>query len=210
MRVHRSLAAAVVVGLLAASGCTGGDIDSTSPPSATTTVNEPVPSPSQSPHSSPSPTTESELAAANAEALAREYYRVTDVVAKDPTDLEPLESVATSAELIRLQNTFGPWAEDGWHQTGSVQVIDLTIQSVSLDDPDAEAGAGPTVQIDVCYDVTDVDVVDAAGESQVEADRSDRAWERLWVSNPDYSDDRTAGWLVADRETLERDPCAAR
>ncbi|MFC8797121.1 hypothetical protein ACFT2C_05275 [Promicromonospora sp. NPDC057138] len=191
--------------LLTVSGCTASATDPTPTPSATTTTSAP---PSVSPK--PSPTTESELAAASAEALAHEYYRITDAVAADPTNLKPLKTVATSAELIRLRNTFGPWEDDGWHKTGTIQVIDLTTQSVSFDDSGQGSNAGPTVQIDVCYDVADVDVVDASGESQVDANRPDRAWERLWISNPDYDDDPESGWLVADRKTLEREPCAAR
>jgi hypothetical protein len=205
MRALPGVTAAAAVALLAVSGCTAGAADSTPTPSATTTTSAP---PSASP--TPSPTTESELAAANAEALAHEYYRVTDAVAEDPTNLEPLKTVATSAELIRLQNTLGPWAEDGWRKTGTIRVIDSTTQSVSLDGSGPESSAGPTVQIDVCYDVADVDVVDAAGESQVDPNRPDRTWERLWISNPDYEDDPESGWLVADRKTLEREPCAVR
>jgi len=204
MRTRPSVTAVVTVALLAVSGCTAGVADRTPTPPETTASASPPPSPS------PSPTTESERAAANAEALVDEYYRVTDAVAEDPTDLEPLKTVATSAELIRLQNTFRPWSEEGWHKTGTIQVIDRTIQSVSLDNSDPDSGVVPTVQIDVCYDVADVDVVDASGDSQVDANRPDRAWERLWVSNSDYGDDPESGWLVADRKTLEREPCAAR
>lgn len=191
------------VALLAVAGCTTGVADPSPTPSATTTTSAP---PSVSP--TPSPTTESERAAASAEALVREYYRVTDAVAKDPTDLEPLESVSTSADLLTLQNELTPWERDRWHQTGDSKIIRLTTQSVSLDNSDPDQGVVPAVQVDVCYDVSTLDVVDESGTSQIEADRPDRAWERLWVANYDYAADPDDGWRVADGKTLEREPCA--
>ncbi|GAA4708102.1 hypothetical protein APR04_003899 [Promicromonospora umidemergens] len=199
MRVRPSTIAIVTAAVFAAAGCTSFATEpsmSTSPTTAASSTSSPSPS--------TSPTTEAQHAAANATELVHEYYRTTDAVATDPSDLEPLKSVATSAELLRLQNTFTQWADDGWHKTGAITVVELTTQSVSLEDPD------PTIQIDVCYDVTGVDVVDRSGESQVATNRPDRTWERLWVSNPNYGDDRESGWLVADRKTLERKPCAAR
>ncbi|MEU4360313.1 hypothetical protein [Promicromonospora sp. NPDC023987] len=204
MRVRFSLIPVVIATAFAAAGCTPGATEPspTAPPTSAASSTSPA-SPS------PAPSTEAERATSSATELVHEYYRTTDAVAADPARLEPLESVATSAELLRLQNTFKPWADDGWHQTGNVQVVKLVTQSVSLDNSDPDAGVIPTVQVEVCYDVSDVDVVDRAGASQVTANRSERGWERLWVSNPDYDDDPSSGWRVADRKTLEREPCAA-
>ena len=54
------------------------------------------------------------------------------------------------------------------------------MQSVNLDNSDPKAGKVPTVQIDVCYDVSDVDVLDANGKSVVSPDRPDTGWIRSW------------------------------
>ncbi|MFC8943354.1 hypothetical protein ACFT1B_35285, partial [Streptomyces griseoincarnatus] len=93
-------------------------------------------------------------------------------------------------------------------QTGSTQIADLVVQSVSLDNSDPTAGLVPTVQVDVCYDVGDVDLVDASGTSVISSSRPDRRWERLQVANYDYEADPTGGWRVASLETLEKAPCA--
>ena len=72
-------------------------------------------------------------------------------------------------------------ASKACHQTGETKVVELKVQSVNLDNSDPKAGKVPTVQIDVCFDVSDVDVVDADGKSVVSPDRPDTGWIRFSV-----------------------------
>lgn len=202
MKVQQRVVATAVGLLLAAAACTG----SPGEPTASPTTQAGTPSAT----SSPSPTTESELAAANAVALVHEYYRVTDSVAKDPAGLEPLGTVAGSSELTRLQDQFTTWAHDGWRQTGEVRVLDTVVQTVSLNESTPSAGEAPTVQVDVCFDVSALDIIDASGTSQVAAGRPDRGWERLSIANEDLANDPDDGWRVADVETVEQEPCAGQ
>ncbi len=158
---------------------------------------------------SPSPTDPKALARASAEDLVREYYAVTDEVGANPdAPISRLKRVATSLELSTRQQILEQWRADGWRKTGQTQIADLIVQSVSLDNSDPESGRVPNVQVDVCYDVSDVGLVDRSGASMVSPDRPDRAWERLQVANYDYEADPFNGWRVASLETLEKAPCA--
>lgn len=189
--------------LALAAGCTASPGTSTPTPTGSPTATTASTLPS------PTPTDPTALARTHAEELAHEYYAVTDEVGFDSDlPLSRLERVATSVELSTRQEIVKQWRSDGWHKTGQTRVADLVVQSVSLDNSDPKAGLVPTVQVDVCYDVSDVDLVDEAGASKVSPDRADRAWERLQVANYDYEADPDAGWRVAALETLEKPPCA--
>ena len=80
---------------------------------------------------------------------------------------------------------------------------------MNLDNSDPQAGKVPTVQIDLCFDVTDVDVVDAQGKSVVKTDRPDTGWIRFLVSNYHWDDDPDGGWRVASSQDIERTRCDA-
>ena len=64
-------------------------------------------------------------------------------------------------------------------------------------------------QVDVCYDVSGVDIVDADGKSVVPDDRPDSGWVRHSVSNYEWASDRSGAWRVATSENLEQPPCDA-
>ena len=85
----------------------------------------------------------------------------------------------------------------------------LKVQSVTLDNSDPDAGKVPTVVIDVCWDVTKVDVLDKSGKSIVSPDRPDTGWTRYTVANYEYAADPTGGWRVATGQDLKQTPCAA-
>ncbi|MFC8796982.1 hypothetical protein ACFT2C_04570 [Promicromonospora sp. NPDC057138] len=204
MRTTRPLLTATFLLALAA-GCTASPGVSSSTPTSSATV----PSPAVSASPSPSPTDPKALARTHAEELTREYYALADQLGGDPkAPLSRLKRVATSVELDIRQQELEQWRNENWHQTGSTQIADLVVQSVSLDNSDPTAGLVPTVQVDVCYDVGDVDLVDASGTSVISSSRPDRRWERLQVANYDYEADPTGGWRVASLETLEKAPCA--
>ncbi|WP_407343382.1 hypothetical protein [Pengzhenrongella phosphoraccumulans] len=153
---------------------------------------------------------ETELAAANAEDLVRKYYRVIDELAIDPSrPLSELESVAISKELSIWLHQFERERRDAWHQTGATTLARLEVQSVNLDNSDPATGRVPAVQVDVCFDVTDVDVLDASGTSVVTPDRAATGWVRHTVSNYSWDTDPTDGWRVSTSVDLKQAPCVA-
>jgi hypothetical protein len=173
-----------------------------------------------SPPSSPAPTTattatttppsESEIASEAASALLRQFYTVRNQLRQDPTQsLDLLERVAISTELAAQQNLFKNERKQGLHQTGETKIAKLQVQSVNLDNSDPKAGKVPAIQIDVCFDVSGVDLLDENGKSVVSQDRPDTGWIRYSVANYEWDSDPDGAWRVASSQDIERTPCAA-
>jgi hypothetical protein len=76
----------------------------------------------------------------------------------------------------------------------------VNVESVSLDNP-------ATALVDVCWDVSAVDVVDGDGKSVVTPERKDVGWTRLTVTNPTWEKTPTDGWRVSGGSDLEKKPC---
>lgn len=204
-RRARWLVAAALVAALSACNGAPNDPPTSAPPTATESHAEPTPSPSSSPSAT---LTDSEAAAVHAENLVREYYRVIDELAIDPSrPLSELEAIAISSELTVWQHQFERERREGWRQTGTTKIAELIVQSVKLDHADPATGRVPTVEVDVCFDVSGVDVVDGNSTSVVTADRPDTGWIRHTVSNYSWEDDRTGGWRVSTSVNLEQAPC---
>ena len=189
--------------LAAVSACGGGDTD----PPATA---EPSSTPSSSVATSASPSSPSDEASAGATDAVRSYFTVVDQLRSDPAaDLKKLKSVATSAQLNAVTTLIDRSRDEGQRQTGTTAINELQVQSVNLDNSDPKAGKVPTVVIDVCWDVSKVDVLDTSGKSIVSPDRPDTGWTRYTVANYDYAADPTGGWRVATGQDLKKTPCAA-
>jgi hypothetical protein len=196
-----SLATAVLL-LVAGTSCANDDGDPTDPRS-----NPPASSPSSS---SPTPTSPSESATAAATATVNDYYAIRNQLRRDPEQpLSMLKSVAISTELATQQTLFKRERKQGLHQTGETKVVELEVQSVNLDNSDPQAGKVPTVQIDVCFDVSGVDVLDADGKSVVTPDRPDTGWIRYSVANYEWDSDPDGAWRVASSQDIDRTPCDA-
>lgn len=178
--------------------------------------NDPSASPTPTP-SSPAPTTatttppsDSELASEAASAVLRKFYDVRNELRQDPSKpLTLLDKVAISTQLAAQQQLFKKEREQGLHQTGETKVATLEVQSVNLDNSDPKAGKVPTVQIDVCLDVSNVDVIDKSGKSVISPDRPDTGWIQYLVSNYQWDTDPDGGWRVASGQDIERTPCEA-
>jgi hypothetical protein len=137
------------------------------------------------------------------------YYAVVDELRADPaSDLKPLETVATSAQLNAIQTLVRRQHQRGQRQNGATAIGELKVQSVTLDNSDPDAGTVPTVVIDVCWDVSKVDVLDKSGKSIVSPNRPDTGWTRFTVANYEYAADPTGGWRVATGQDLKQTPCA--
>jgi hypothetical protein len=178
--------------------------------------NDPSASPTPTP-SSPAPTTaattppsDSELASKAASAVLRKYYAVRNQLRQDPSQpLTLLDEVAISTELAAQQNLFKKERKQGLHQTGETKVAKVEVQSVNLDNSDPMAGKVPTVQIDLCFDVSGVDVIDKDGKSVISPDRPDTGWIQFLVSNYQWDTDPDGSWRVASSQDIERTPCEA-
>ncbi|MGN6130454.1 MAG: hypothetical protein ACTHOK_08965 [Nocardioidaceae bacterium] len=140
----------------------------------------------------------------------RSYFSVVDDLRQHPhKPLSALSGVATSVELSADKTLLRRERTQGQRQVGDTKVRALQVQSVNLDNSDARAGKVPTVQVDVCWNVSAVDIVDKSGRSVVSPARPDRGWIRFTVANYHYRADRTGGWRVASSQDLKKTPCAA-
>jgi hypothetical protein len=189
--------------LAAVSGCAG----SNSPTADPTTSS--IPSTS-SPTTSASPTSPSEAASSAASQKLRAYFATVDRLGQDATAaLVPLDQVATSTQLSAERRLLKSQHGRGERQVGATRVAQLKVQSVNLDNSDPSAGKVPTVVIDVCWDVSKVDVLNKGGMSIVSANRPDTGWTRYIVANYRYAANPSGGWRVASGQDLKRTPCAA-
>ena len=196
--------AAAIIAVIAVSGCDG------SPAPSPTSTSPSSPSESPSPTTTRSPASESEEAAADAEAVVRDYYAVVDELRSDPaSDLVGLDAVASSIALSSLQRMVERERGDGWHQTGRTKIVTIDLQGVELNNTDADGAVAPLVLLDVCIDVSGVDVLDANGSSVAAAGHPTTGWERQTVINHDRENDPVGGWRVSTSETLGRQPCEA-
>jgi hypothetical protein len=167
--------------------------------------------------SSPAPTTatatppsETENASDAASALLRQYFATVDQLRQQPTrPISELGAVAISTQLAAQKKLIQSQRSNGLRQTGSTTIAKLTVQSVNLDNTDPNAGKVPTVQIDVCYDVSGVDILDRNGKSVVGPDRPETGWVRYSVSNYNWKADPNGGWRVASGTDLKQAACAA-
>lgn len=177
----------------AASGSPTATSSSPGPPSATTT-----------------PPPDTEIASEAATALLRQFYAVRNQLRQDRAKpLALLKTVAISTELAAQQNLFKKERKQGLHQAGETKIAELQVQSVNLDNSDPKAGKVPTVQIDVCFDVSGVDLLDENGKSVVNLDRPDTGWIRYSVANYDWVNDPAGAWRVASSQDIERPRCVA-
>jgi len=108
-----------------------------------------------------------EEALAAAVAVYARYVELGDEIGHDGgRDAERLSAVVVGAFLDQSVEGLSGWVEKGWRQVGSTTFRDVALQQFS-------AGPSGAVIVYLCEDVTDVDVVDAAGSSVVAVDRPD-------------------------------------
>ena len=198
--VAGGLLAAALAAVGGAALLTGGDDPAearpTTPPPAVTSA-------AASPATSLPPKPE-DVAVERAKARYLDYLRVIRQVAQGGyKDVEAYKAVAVDPEtgvllLSARQNT-------GLRSTGDATVVSLSVRSVDLDPP----GQYASVRLLACLDVSEVDVLDAAGKSVVAASRLDRLRSEAVVQNIPpgaFTDGRKPGWYVA--EVVQRgEPC---
>lgn len=188
--------------LAAVSACDNSEANPNPPPASSS-----PPSPSMT---SASPTSPSDTAAAQASATMERYFTVLDELRTETSsDLAQLETVATSTQLNAARTLVRTQRDRDQRQVGETRIAESTVQSINLDNSDPAAGKVPTVVIDVCWDVSKVDVLDQDGKSIISPDRPDTGWTRYTVANYDYTANPTGGWRVANGQDLKQTPCAA-
>ena len=207
MRTHERRAVSVATAALLLVAMTSCANDGGNDPAASRSS---TPSSSDPTTSSPTPQSESEKASDAVSARVKKYYATVDRLGQDPkAGLDQLSTVATSLQLSAQRNVLRSQRENSERQTGSTKVVEVKVQSVNLENSDPKAGKVPTVQVDVCWDVSDVDVVDGDGKSVVSSNRPETGWTRLTIANYDYDDNPANGWRVATGQDIERTPCNA-
>jgi hypothetical protein len=138
------------------------------------------------------------------------YFRVVDELRQRPgRPLRALRGVSTSGELSAQQRLIASERDKGLRQIGDTRIAGLQVQAVNLANADPQAGEAPTVQVDVCWSVVDVDVVDGRGKSVVSPSRPDSGWIRFTVANYHWTSDPDNGWRVASSQDLRQKRCAA-
>lgn len=202
-RVWALIVGATLVSALA--GCSDDPAGTTTPTESPTSSSSP-----SAPPTSETPTSPSDAATADATSAIRNYFTVVDGLRSDPAaELEQLKSVATSAQLNAVETLVRRQRDEGQRQAGATAINELKVQSVNLDNSAPDAGKVPTVVIDVCWDVSKVDVLDKSGKSIVSPNRPDTGWTRYTVANYEYAADPSGGWRVATGQDLKQTPCAA-
>jgi len=120
------------------------------------------------PEPTPTPTgfaTEDEAFAA-AEAIYREYIdRANEVDLSDPSTFEPLYELTTGAALKADKEQFSEMHAEGYTRIGTSR-----IELIAPRDADLEADH---VELDICLDNSEIDVLDRNGQSIVSPDRPD-------------------------------------
>jgi hypothetical protein len=122
--------------------------------------------------------------------------------------LSELATVATGTQLSSQKHLVDAERSGSLHQTGATSIRKLTVQSVNLDNSAPAAGRVPTVIIDVCWDVSQADLVDNNGKSAVSPTRASRGWTRYTVANYHWNENPSGGWRIASSQDLKQTPCA--
>jgi hypothetical protein len=99
--------------------------------------------------------------------------------------------------------------KQGLQQIGDTELKHVKVQSVNLDNTDPQSGRVPIAQVDVCWNVGNVDIIDKSGSSVVSPTRPDKGWIRFAVANYHWSTDPTDGWRVASSQDLKQTACPA-
>lgn len=210
MKDSKSLIAATLAlaAITATSACAPNDPKNT----ISTTPSSRAPSPT----ASVSPNATSTTAAASPQRAAEDaaakmvvrYFQDRDAGLFEPTKTAPdfFKATTISSELIARQNTLAAAQAQRIHQVGSAQLASTRLTRISLkNDLKASPPVIPTVEFEVCYDVSKVNIVDAKGKSVVPASRKPRGIMRVGVSNYDYPS--PTAWRVAFTDASEAKTC---
>lgn len=119
------------------------------------------------------------------------YWAIVDDLAAHPKkSLNLLDPVSRGQARAQMQALLGTYAAKGLQQKGSSSLS--AVEGTTQD--------GKTFTVTACVDVTDVDLLDQSGESQVNSNRPDRQRYAYKVQKADDS------FFVVE-DTLQGKPC---
>ncbi len=168
-----------------------------------------TPAPSSSPSSSTTSEqrTDTAIAEEAASKIVRKYFATVDRLRRNArASLATLKAVTVGGELEAQTLFTRNQREQGYRQVGDTELVDIVTQSVNLDGGTGDEA--PTVQLDACWDVSAVDVVDRGGDSIVGPDRPDRGWTRYTLVNRDSGTPSPGAWRVTSSQDLKKAPCS--
>ena len=177
-------------------------------PAATSTTSASLSSSSSTPSPTPSTSSVEDQAAFAAEEVLQAYFRAIPECLAAPK-VQPVtcfDRVATGTELINRRNSLNAAQSMNSTMTGAIEVVSVERGSVDLTSKFAETPPTvPTVVFNVCYDVSNVNIVDKDGKSIVPPDRKPRGLEHVSVYNYKYPD--PTQWRVGYIEAVNDKTC---
>ena len=190
----------MVIGLMVSGCSSSADGSSTSSASET----------SAAPSSSAAPTTAnpSQVAESQAVAFVPTYVGAIDDLYLDPSRaLDDIYQVAVAPDAVAEATAIGKFRAQSYRQTGRVQLVSASADSVDLTNSPAASPSPvlPSVAVTACLDVSQVDAVDATGQSIVPADRPQYLVEQLTMVNPHYPD--PSSWRVSTASNRQARSC---
>lgn len=170
---HRLATTALLV-LATAAACTPSETPTpeptTSSPAPTTVAPSPTPtitSEAPSPSPSPSPTSTLSPEQEAAQAAAVEYFRALNAVRSDPdADFQQVANATTGDQTAAEANVINDFRSQGVVQVGEIAYHYKGIGPVT------EVEGTKSVEVHVCSDSTNSDMVDASGSSVLDPQRS--------------------------------------
>ena len=161
------LAPAALAALLLLGACTPEPTETPTPTASTPAATPSItPSPTPSPSASPSPTSTLSPEQEAAQAAAVEYFRALNEVRSNPdADFQQVADITTGTHTSAEAQLLGDFRSKGIVQVGENT---YTYKSVG---PVVDAGGVKSVEVRVCSDSSNSDLVDEAGESVLDPDR---------------------------------------
>jgi len=198
MSRRTATAAAALAALLTLTTACGNDDPKTEP------TNSPSPTPTTS-----KPATPKDQAVGDATKALDRYFDVKNEMAADASiPLNRLKTVAISvAPGYTEQEIKGYRKNSNITRTGGATYEIDKILDVSLDNSNPRRGLAPTVQMQVCWDVSEVEAVDEKGNSVINPDRLDRSIAAYWVTNYNCKKNPHGAWKLSSFESKMEKPC---
>ncbi|GAA1860955.1 hypothetical protein [Myceligenerans crystallogenes] len=186
-----AFATALVIGL---AGCTSSEPD---PDQVLQELQESAAAEAGSPSAeAPASKSPKEVAVEDAKAAVQEYYRVKNLATSDPTkfDIEMYETVATGTNLSSLRDEYNIYVANEGHSVGELKIDSIKVIKVDLTNkPKADPPVVPSIELAVCIDSTDFDIVGKDGKSVVKDGAVERSIDKLGLRHDDYPN---GNWIV--------------
>lgn len=195
------LTAAALASAMILAGCTPDESDSSAETPAPVSASPSAaasPSPSLEGSAAPEYSAEETAAIESAKAAATRFFEVRNAVFSDPENAgaEPFVSVAIDPVRSVERGKLGNRLKQGLRSSGKTVVEFADVRSVTPES-NPEEFIYPKVVLDICVDVSNVDVIDSSGKSVV-GNAADRQ-----VAVIGAYEEPGEGWLIERLDYLE-------